>query len=118
MNIKEIVESYRNYDSTVGIEELLRLKQNLSILIYQCAVHIAELEEKHKQMYADRKLQLAIDELSGEGTIAERKNKAIKSNKLLINTEAQLEGQLKAYRIKYDGMVQLSNSMASYINKL
>jgi len=118
MDITEVLNEYREYDTTLGVDKLLTMKHNLSILIYECSKHIAKLEEKSKEATAYKKIHLATSELEIEGTGQFRKNQAIVDNETTIIAEAKLEGQLKAYKIKYDGMVNLSNSMASFLSKL
>ena len=118
MNITQIIKEYSSYEMAHGVEHLLNLKHKLSILIYECARYIADLEEQSKNITAEKKISLATSELELEGTGQHRKNQAIKNNMELINREAELEGKLKAYRIRYDGMIQIGNSMSSYLNKL
>ena len=118
MNITEILNEYRQYDITMGIDRLLTMKHNISILIYECSKHVAKLEEKSKEATAYKKIHLATSELEIEGTGQFRRNQAIVDNEITIIAEAKLEGELKAYKIKYEGMVNLSNSMSSFLNKL
>ena len=118
MNLDEIVKEYSTFDMTDGVEKLLRIRQNLSVLIVQITKVIADLEEASKDATATRKLEVATSELSFEGAWAERKNRAILACETEILSESQIEGSLKAYRIKFEGMKELSNSMSSYLNKM
>lgn len=118
MDINKIVEEYSTFDITQGIEKLLKMRQNLAILIMDITQHIAKLEEDAKEITARKKIELAVNELKQEGTGQDRKAKAIREMEGIIMQESEYEGQLKAYRIKFEGMKELSNSMSSYLNKM
>ena len=118
MNLDSIIEKYSKFELQQGIEVILNLKHNLSLLIMQISKHIATLEIESKEVTATLKIQRAITELTEEGTGQSRRNKSIQLNEDLILTEAKKEGELKAYRIKLEGMREISNSMASYLNKM
>lgn len=118
MNLDSIIEKYSKFEIQQGVEVILNLKHNLSLLIMQITKHIATLEIESKEATASLKIQRAITELREEGTGQARRNKSIVLNEDLILIEANKEGELKAYRIKLDGMRELSNSMASYLNKM
>jgi len=118
MNLDIIIQEYSKFELQHGIEKILNLKHNLSLLIMQISKHIAKLESDSKELTAHLKIQRAVTELETEGTGQQRRNLSIQLNEDLILQEARAEGELKAYRIKLDGMRELSNSMASYLNKM
>ena len=118
MNLDKIIQEYSKFELQQGIEVILNLKHKLSLLIMKITQHIAKLEVESKEFTAELKIQRAITELETEGTGQQRRNLSIQLNEDLILQEAKAEGELKAYRIKLDGMRELSNSMASYVNKM
>jgi hypothetical protein len=118
MTALEIKNWYNNYDTSQGLDSLLKYRQHLSLCMYEMSLTIAELEGKSKAKEAERRIQQAIKELdSDEGTAAARKQDAVKQTREILEDEARYEGQLKGYRIQYDALNGISHSMASYINK-
>jgi hypothetical protein len=116
--IKDLVREYYGYDPTMGIERLLEARKKLSVELVTLAEEIADLEEDSKKKAAALKVNLAKSELTHEGSIQDRKNKALEQYSSEIIESAILEGQLRGKRIFFDSAREVLNSMSSYLNKL
>tara|TARA_R110002020_G_scaffold40381_10_gene119465 strand:+ start:127 stop:486 length:360 start_codon:yes stop_codon:yes gene_type:complete len=115
---QEIKDWYSSYDSSQGLDELLKYRQQLSLCMYELACEIAELEEKSKAKEAERKREHAFAELeSDKSTASARTQHAVLQTRLLREDEAKYEGQLKGCRIKYEALNGISHSMASYLSR-
>lgn len=118
MNLQEIIKQYEGYDMTQGVETLLELRKRVVILMNKLSYEIGLTEEMHKELSVKKKIALATKELELDGTGQDRKNKALIDQAEIVKRDAAMEGKLKAMRIKFESMKELSNSMSSFLNKL
>lgn len=117
MNLNEALQIFRSYDGvSQGVDMLLQCRQVIALNMWEMAGEIAKLEMRSKECTANRKVKLAVSELeSDEKTVAERRADAIRNTGDVSMQEARLEGELKALRIKYDALGEVSNAISSFL---
>jgi hypothetical protein len=116
--MKELIDQYRAFHPEQGVEQLLRLRQKLSCALYDLGMKITDLEDRSKTKDKAVKISMAIKELDEDGTQMERKNKAVISTRSDAMEAARLEGELKGYRIQFESVKEILNSMSSYLQKM
>lgn len=126
MNSQDIINWYEGIDESrmdadgniVDLDRLLFMRKQLSVQAVKLANWTAKKQKEYKTLYAQRKVQQAIHELNGEGTVADRKNEAIRLLEREIETEGRLEGEIMAGKIKLDQWNKVLDSMAGYIGAM
>ena len=117
MKPNDILTWYENYSPEQhGIEQLITMRQHLSIACVRIAEKIGEMEKQHKVLYADRKTIYAEQFLLADGTAAERSEIATKKTKEIRSQEAEVEGRLRGAKLYIDALFKVQDSMSSWIN--
>lgn len=116
MKASDIIDWYRTFDKNQGVEELLTMRQYLSIAYADMCREIEKAEMTHKELYAKRKIQEAVLPLKYSGTVQEREGNAMKEMEQLRIQEGTVEGILLGLKAHSKGVEAVLNSMASFIN--
>lgn len=116
---KSVIEQYENFDpSRHDVQDLLKMRQELSIARWRISNYVMQQEHKFKTIYQQRRVFEAEKELETEGTAAHRKATAVKESADMRMIEAEHEGQSRGAKIVLDGIDKVLDSMASMINSM
>lgn len=115
-SIRNLLKEYQSYDASQSIDKAMDIRKRVSLWIYKIGEEIKDLEEKHKNIYAEIKLKKAFYTLdSKETTGADRANDAIKRLEEEIKKEATMDGTLRGLKIQWESLKEISNSIATYL---
>ena len=117
MNLNEAIATWKMYDGTQGLHELLKCRQAITSHMWDIAQQIADLEAELKPAQEKLKIQRAGLELgSSMGTASGRKASAIRDSESEALVVAMQEGKLKGLRIKHESLNGISNAISSFLN--
>lgn len=118
MNGEDIISWYEGYTKDQGVEVLLDKRRLLACLMVRMSDTIMQLEQRHKIAYNKNKIDLAIKAIEINGTMQERNAHARKVTMESRMKEAEIEGKLKGYKLKFEAYCKVLDSMSSYINTM
>ena len=118
MTGEQIVQRFSKYEINQGSEVLLDMRRDLSCFLSNMANDIMALEKEYRSLQAEVKLKYALKKNLYSGTVVQKEAHARSETYQDRKRVAELDGEIRGFRIKYESYESVIDSMASYLKIL